>query len=39
MTWYISQMKNKPSNKIITFPPKEENRDFCIAPYYSETLS
>ena len=39
MTWYICQMKNKPSNKIITFSLKEENRDFCIAPYYSETLS
>ena len=30
-------MKNKPFNKITTFPLKEENKDFRMAPYYSET--
>ena len=39
MKWYVFQMKNKPSDKITTFSLKEENRDFRIAPYYSETKS
>ena len=37
MTWYVFQMKHKPFNKITTFSLKEGNRDFYIAPYYSET--
>ena len=37
MMWYVRQKKNKLFNKITTFPPKEENRDFRKAPYYSET--
>ena len=36
MKWYVFQMKNEPSDKITTFSLKEENRDFRIAPYYSE---